>query len=102
VIRLLDGWHELENRAWRWTERQFGAVIENVSGASRFELRFRKASDRALAMEVAVNGVALGAQQFGRPGDHVYAAAIPPAPNRIELRVRLTGDLDFDGRESAS
>jgi len=99
VIRLLDGWHEFEHRAWRWTGREFGAVIENTPGATRFELRFRLPMARAVTVEAEVNGVRLGAKEYREAGDHVYSAAIAPAGLQNELRVRLSGEMESDGRE---
>lgn len=99
VIRLLDGWHEPENRAWRWTGREFGAIIGNTAGATRFELRFRIPQARRITVEAEVNGVRLGPVEYRDAGDHVYSAAIAPARLQNELRVRLGGEMASDGRE---
>jgi tRNA (mo5U34)-methyltransferase len=99
VIRLLHGWHELENRAWRWTGREFGAVIENTEGATRFELRFRIPKARPVTVEAEVNGIRLGAKVYHEAGDHIYAAAIPPAKRQNKILIQLSGELESDGRE---
>jgi len=79
VIRLLDGWHEVENRAWRWTRREFGVIVGNTAGATRFELRFCLPHTRPITVEAEVNGVRLGAVEYRESGDHVYSAPIAPA-----------------------
>jgi hypothetical protein len=99
VIRLLDGWHKMENGAWRWTGREFGAVVSNTVGARRFEFRFLLPTARAITVEAEVNGVRLGAVDYRTAGDHVYSAVIAPAGLQNELRVRLTGEMASDGRD---
>jgi hypothetical protein len=99
VVRLLDGWHDVENRAWRWTGREFGAIVENTAGATRLEFRFRIPQARRVTVEAEVNGVRLGMAEYGEAGDHVYSATIAPARLQNELRIRLGGEMGFDGRD---
>ena len=99
VIRLLEGWHEPENRAWRWTKRNFAASIENAEGATLFELRFRMVQQSALTVLAEVNGETLPVQHYNGPGDFVYAASIAPASRKNTVRVRLSGIVEADGRE---
>ena len=89
TIRLLDGWHKVENRAWRWTNRQFGAVIENLAGATRFEFRF-KMPNSPVTVEAIVNGERLAAETFTISGEQVYSRAISPISRRCEVRIRLS------------
>lgn len=95
IVRLLDGWHKVENRAWRWTGREFGAVIENMAGATRLDFRFQITeallnSGDTLHVEAWVNGTQLATQTFQTPGKQVYSQRIPPAPSRCEIRIRLS------------
>ena len=97
TIRLLDGWHERENDAWRWTRREFGAVIENALNAKYFVLRFR--SVRPVAVKVSVNGEALPVREFDGPGDHVYREPAAGLGKRNEVRVSLSAVVEVGGRE---
>lgn len=99
VIRLLDGWHGVENRAWRWTAREFGAVVENTEGATRLELRFTMPAARRLTIEAEVNGVLLPRRDFGAAGEYVYSEPIAAAGKRNTVRVRIGGEPFSDGRE---
>lgn len=95
TIRLLDGWHKLENSAWRWTGREFGAVVENRAGATRFEFRFEIGrslleSGTPLTVDACVNGIELAPEVFRTPGKHVYSKCIAPIPARCEIRIRLS------------
>jgi tRNA (mo5U34)-methyltransferase len=95
TIRLLDGWHDLENRAWRWTGREFGAVIDNVAGATRLEFRFEIVpallmSGNALVLEATVDGVQLSSETYRAQGKHVYSQPIASAPKSCEVRIRLS------------
>jgi hypothetical protein len=99
VIRLLDGWHKTEFDLWRWTGREFSAVIENCEGATRFELRFHLTPGRTVTLQPDVDGVALPAREYASQGDHVYAGTIPVAGRRSRIRVRVTGTFEAEGRE---
>jgi hypothetical protein len=99
VIRLLDGWHGVENGAWRWTGREFGAVIENTEGAARFELRFTLPVGRRVTIEAELNGVRLAMREFRAEGEHVYSEGIDAAGKRNNVRVWVGGDSVSDGRE---
>ena len=95
TIRLLEGWHAPENRAWRWTGREFGVVIENMAGARRLEFRFEVMPAllelrNALAVDAVVNGIQAPAATFRVTGKHVYSQAFVPAPRRCEIRIRLS------------
>lgn len=104
TIRILDGWHAMENRAWRWTRREFGAVIENLPGSTTFEFRCRVMpellmSGDKLTVEAAVNGVALAPEAWSGPGLHVYSRSIAPAPRRCEIRIRLSHTFNDGERD---
>lgn len=95
ILRILNGWHKMEHRAWRWTAREFGVVIENRPGATRLELKFQaipalfKSSD-TLEVEATVNGEALSRETFGAAGVHVYSLPISSAPQKCEIQIRLS------------
>jgi len=95
TIRLFGGWHEIENRAWRWTTREFGAILDNLTGSTRLEFRFEITAallnqGTPLTIDASVNGVQLPPAIYAIPGKHVYSQAIPPATRRTEIRIRLS------------
>lgn len=95
TLRLIDGWHYIENRAWRWSRRNFGVVVENSAGARRFDFRFRVTEDLlklsgSVGVRCTLNGADLGAETFTVAGLHTYSRAIEPAPRRAEIRVSLS------------
>jgi hypothetical protein len=99
TIRLLDGWHALENDAWRWTRREFGALIENAENAKFLVLRFRHVREGALSIQAEVNGEDLPARDFQGPGDYVYCEPVSKAGRRNRIRVTLSTAADIGGRE---
>jgi hypothetical protein len=101
-VRLLNGWHEIENGAWRWTKREFAAVLEDPSQGSRFEMRFRVVPEilhSPLAVEAEIDGVPLGPEIFVRPGDHVYSRRVPVQALKHVARIRLSHAFEANGRE---
>lgn len=102
TIRLLDGWHEMEHNAWRWTEREFSAVLEDSAGSSVLELRFRAVPElmsAPLEVEVEVDGERLGVETYREPGDHAYSRQIRRGSGRRNVRVRLNRTFEAGGRE---
>jgi tRNA (mo5U34)-methyltransferase len=99
TIRLLDGWHSLENDAWRWTRREFGALIENAENATHLVLRFRAVRDELLTVQASVNEEMLAARVFEGPGDHVYVEPVTKAGKRNRITVTLSSACEVEGRE---
>ncbi len=97
TIRLLRGWHEIENNAWRWTEREFEAVIDNAAHAAALEFRFRSQGDQTV--RVAVNGQPLPPQTFHGAGDHIYTQPVVNPRNRSQIRIELSNATEVGGRE---
>lgn len=102
TIRLLDGWHSVENGAWRWTKRGFAAVLENPPDATRFELRFRVAAEilsTPLSIEAEVDGVPVAPEVYQTSGDQIYSRRLPAESPRHTLRFHLSQAFEADGRE---
>lgn len=102
TIRLLDGWHSIENGAWRWTQRCFGAMLENPPDATRFELRFRIVPEllsAPLAIEAEIDGVPIGSEVYESAGDQIYSAPLPARAAKHTLRFRLSHTFQANGRE---
>ncbi len=96
TIRLLEGWHKIENQAWRWTRREFGAVIDNADGATHLELRFR--SIRQQTLQARINGEPLPSQTFAA-GDNAYRQRFAGAAGSSRIQFTLSETTVADGRE---
>ncbi len=92
TIRLVSGWHPIENNAWRWTGAESVSVVENTPGADRFEFKFHVTPGRLVTIEAEVNGQTLPQRQF-RSGDHTYSESIAPAGDRNMVRIRIGGTV---------
>jgi hypothetical protein len=110
-MELLDGWHALENEAWRWTARRFSALVPvTTRGAEKLEFRFHLPealleSGGPVTLTAAVNGQALGPERYDTAGEQVYVRRLPKEAVRggevrvdFELDRALTGSGD-DRRE---
>jgi 2-polyprenyl-3-methyl-5-hydroxy-6-metoxy-1,4-benzoquinol methylase len=104
TIRLVHGWHEIENGAWRWTGRDFAAVIDNAAGTTRLEFRFQimpELLDAAspVTLRAEIDGEPLPSAQYDTPGVHVYSLPVPAALARAEIRFRLSHSFSAGGRD---
>ncbi len=97
TISLLNGWHAIENNAWRWTEREFEAVIDNAADATTLVFRFRSQGDQTVNVEL--NGQPLPPQTFLGPGDHTYIQPISNARPRNRIHIALSHSTQTDDRE---
>ena len=107
-LRLIDGWHDLEYRTWRWTARQFSVVADAPDGAATLEFRFsipEAIFERlgALTLSSQVNGAALAPRTFAAAGFHRYVSALPPGASgelRIDFELdKSLNDPALDARE---
>ncbi len=113
AIQLLQGFHEVEQGSWRWTQKQFSLLLKTPPGGARgatLELKFALpepvvARLGAVTLTASVSGSPLGPQTYTRPGDHVYSRTVPPAALAGEA-VKVEFHLDkalppggADGRE---
>ena len=111
---LEGGWHEMENAAWRWTERVFGvrlAASTSVSPVLRLKFTLPEAVIRVtgpLRLSATVEGEHLPDVEYRAPGEHVYEQPVgtagresasvrfqfdkvlrPPAPDTRELGAQV-------------
>lgn len=119
VVTLLEGWHELEEDAWRWTSRRFALRISNLPASSgRMVLPFVLPEPvfqhtGPITLRVTVNGVALPPQNYVRPGTCQFVAplrglgdtllaefevdkALPPQPNDNRERALIIRPSDVE------
>jgi tRNA (mo5U34)-methyltransferase len=109
-FKLLRGWHQLEHKTWRWTERSFSMELASSIPLKPATLRFiftlpepvfAQASQVTLA--VRINGAPLTPGIYSAPGEHEYIGAVPsvePGVATVEFELdRALGPTDVDRRE---
>lgn len=106
--RLIEGWHELEYRTWRWTARRFSVIADAPEGAATLDFRFsipEAIFERlgTLTLSPRVNGAALAPRAFAAAGSHRYVAALPAGASgelRIDFELdKCLNDAALDARE---
>ncbi len=109
--QLIDGFHGLENGAWRWTAQRFAVALQppgNHAGSSFLEMRFtvpeviaqRFGGAKILAR---VNGSELAPESFAGQGEFVYskevsADVLGDEPARVEFEIENAvpaGEIDL-------
>jgi tRNA (mo5U34)-methyltransferase len=101
VTQLVDGWHVLENGAWRWTARCFSVAV--VPGAQRLNLKVTAPPNLELPITLTarVEGATIGTHALAVTGDFECAQHVPPGDEvlvEFELDRALWPDA-MDGRE---
>jgi SAM-dependent methyltransferase len=91
--QLVDGWHMLENSAWRWTARRFSVL----AGQGTRCLKLSVTVPKILNTPVTLSGAGVR-QVLDRPGDHECAFAVSEGLVEFELDRALAAD-ERDGRE---
>jgi hypothetical protein len=98
--QLLRGFHGLEQRAWRWTERKFGVMLQPPPPGQPVVLNLSftlpgVVTDAvgAVTITARVNGQAIGSQTFAEPGENKqFEAAVSDGlltgqPAEVELEL---------------
>jgi hypothetical protein len=103
ITQLVDGWHVLENGAWRWTARHFSAAV--VPGAQRLNLKVTVPGNLTLPLTLTarVEGAIIATHTLTAPGDFECAQQIP-AGNEVLVEFELDHALSpnaTDARERA-
>jgi tRNA (mo5U34)-methyltransferase len=108
-VKLLEGWHPLEQNSFRWTSRQFSIELRKTMplNARTFRLRFHlpEAVVRAsgpITIHAKVNGAAFAPETFSMEGEYSYTIDLgrrisKGGPLRIDFTVDKAlpaGDLD--------
>ncbi len=81
-VELLEGWHEVEYRAWRWTTRRFSARLAAPPAAATLEFRFHLPDPvieklGQVTLTASVNGAPLAGETYRSGGDHRYSRPVP-------------------------
>ena len=86
TVRLLKGWHNLEEWTWRWTERKFSAALPapRRSGTAALTLKFvlpEAVLERlgSVTLTATLEGQPLPPETYRQAGECVYRREIPAA-----------------------
>ncbi len=76
--QLVDGWHVLEQDAWRWAQRHFSIAV--VPGNRRVSLHVTIPANLAppLTLTARVSGELIATHILPAPGDYQCAQHVPP------------------------
>jgi tRNA (mo5U34)-methyltransferase len=94
-VRLLEGWHPLEQNSFRWTERRFSVELKRspLVNASTFRFDFRIAFPGPVILNVKVNGFALPPATYIAEGEHSYVAKLPRQALK-DTSIRIDFEVD--------
>jgi hypothetical protein len=101
ATQLISGFHNIENNAWRWTERQFSLSLGVPAGAASagaiLQMRVTVPPPTieklgSVKLTGSVNGTDLASQIWSEAGDYVYRSEIPGSllranPVKVEFRL---------------
>ena len=100
-FRLLEGWHQVEERRWRWTEKSFSfeASLPDDETPREFALRISLpesilASHR-VTLTCEINGQIVGSNSFSAPGTHEYRGSFKGIDTSEPLLFRFGVSHDF-------
>jgi hypothetical protein len=98
VVRLLEGWHQMEVENWRWTARRFSVevAIEMALDNARLWFAFHVpdsvlAAHSRVKLRARVGGRELPQAVYESKGNHEYKAAIGQLPAGL---VRVDFELE--------
>jgi tRNA (mo5U34)-methyltransferase len=102
-VELGDGWYDLENGMWRWTQKSFSLVVSRPPEDGVAEMSFRFYLPEVIVQSLGkvtlganVNGIVLEKHVYTAPGEQVYAEKIPPDALREDrLRIEFAVDEAF-------
>jgi tRNA (mo5U34)-methyltransferase len=99
ATQLVDGWHVLENGAWRWTERRFSLTL--AQGDCRVALRVTVPGNLAtpLTLTASMAGETIATHMIPAPGDYEFAQHAP-AGDQVLLTFEVDGALPPDAADS--
>lgn len=85
--QLLSGWYQVEQNAWRWTARNFAAVLRpppaSATLGATLELRFAVPDVvitrlKSVTMSASIGDLRFAPQIYRQPGRQVYLREVPP------------------------
>jgi hypothetical protein len=87
AAQLISGFHQIEDGAWRWTQRQFtvslGTPPGGVQRGATLSLKLTVAPViiqklKTITLSASINGAELPPETYTHPGDYVYQRDVPP------------------------
>ncbi len=88
AAQLKEGFHSIEQEAWRWAAKRFAVALGVPEGAARtgavLSLRFAlpepvTAQLGPLSLSADVGGVILPPETYAKPGEYIYSRDVPSA-----------------------
>ena len=97
---LVRGWHAIEYGCWRWTEREFAALLRVPPERTRVKLKLHFYLPEAviarlgpISLAASVNGSPLEPQTYTAPGEYVFTRSLPAGSESAE---RLLAEFRLD------
>jgi tRNA (mo5U34)-methyltransferase len=108
-VRLLDGWHALEQNRFRWTQRRFSISLKcpPLLKPSRLRFTFRLTTPGPICLSAGINGTSAGQETFIGVGAHSFNIELPNGALSVSLvRIDFCTEKNvpavaFDERELA-
>jgi hypothetical protein len=102
IPQLLEGFHALEQGAWRWTARKFSVALLPPPGATQqaqLELKFSIpdaviARLQTVSLTARVNGVEVGSETYDKPGEYTLTKPVPASALQVGEAVKAEFELD--------
>ncbi|MDP8982134.1 MAG: class I SAM-dependent methyltransferase [Acidobacteriota bacterium] len=105
-VKLLEGWHPLEQSSFRWTERRFALELKRPP-SSKLRFNFKLMFPGPVTLSARVNGKETTPVTFTGEDDHSFEIDLPHAerylsPIRIDFAVdKGMPPVEMDTRELA-
>jgi len=99
-VKLLEGWHPLEQSSFRWTERRFSVELKRppLVNLSTFRFDFRLTFPGPVILKVKANGADLPPATYSTEGEHSYVAKLPrKALKNTSIRIDFEVDKCLPG-----
>ncbi len=102
VPQLAEGFHSVEQNAWRWTAKRFVVLLGPPDGSAEqgATLTVRFAIPEAIISQLGeltltanIGGTTLPSQTYNQPGDYIYTQSVPAAALAGDL---VSAEFSFD------
>jgi hypothetical protein len=102
AMQLLQGFHDVEGNAWRWTASRFSATLKPPPGSAEkgatLFLAFALPDPvvervKKITLTANINGTSIPGETFNQPGNHTFKKDIPAsALNKDAIQVDFAVD----------
>jgi hypothetical protein len=109
AAQLVSGFHQIEDNAWRWTQREFTVSLGVPPGAAQkgavLSLRVSVPPPviekvKSVTLTASINGTDLEPETYSRTGSDTYRRNVPPAlltGDTVQVNFRLDKAMQPDG-----